>query len=286
MSATLARLRRRAAHYRDPLAELDFGCADPARPWLPSELLSVAMLPQYAGMSEADRIRLSRVDFARLCAAGIWLEGLLMSRATARGFVGVPAEEACVVLQEVREEAGHGLMFLEMIERAGLSGVALLGPTRLLTWIARRLGPEDAEFWAMVYIGESVTNNFVARALRPTAPGAAICPLARRVMALHHRDEARHIAAARALLEARIARMGWLRRRTFAALLHFLLRRFLEATLYPTAASLEALGIPDAARVARSVRASPGRRDLAQACAGPALTFMVRTGLAIPRTRR
>lgn len=283
MSATLARLRQRAAQYRDPFAELDFDRADPALPWLPSELLSLAPLPQYAAMSEADRIRLSRIDFARLCAAGVWLEGLLVSRVTSRGFIGAPVEEACVALQEVREEAGHGLMFLEMIERAQMSGVALLGRTRLLTWIARRLAPDGAEFWAMVYIGESVTNSFVARALRATASGDPICPLARHVMALHHRDEARHIAAARALLEARIARMGRLRRRAFAALLHLLLRRFLEATLYPTPASLKALGIPDAARVARCVRASPERRALARACAAPALTFMARAGLAMPR---
>jgi hypothetical protein len=67
-------------------------------------------------------------------------------------------------------------------------------------------------------------------------------------------------------------------------LLHLLLRRFLEATLYPTPASLKALGIPDAARVARAVRASPERKALARACAAPALTFMARAGLAMPRT--
>ena len=285
MSATLARLRERAAHYRDPYAEIDFSCADPALPWLPRELLSLAALPQYEALTEAERIALSRIDFARLCAAGVWLEGLLMSRVTARGFVGAPVEEACVALQEVREEAGHGLMFLDMIERAGMSGIALLGPTRLLTWIARRLGPDDAEFWAMVYIGESVTNHFVARALRASAQGEPICPLARDVMALHHRDEARHIAAARLLLEARIARMGWLRRRAFAALLHFLLNRFLEATLYPTQASLEALGVPDAARTARRVRASSERGELARACAAPALAFISRAGLGSTRTK-
>ena len=41
-----------------------------------------------------------------------------------------------------------------------------MGDTRLLTKVARRLDPRGAEFWAMVYIGESVTDNFALRALR------------------------------------------------------------------------------------------------------------------------
>jgi hypothetical protein len=278
MKATLEKLHAHGARYRDPFVELDFSAADPALPWLPEELLSLATVPEHAGLTVAERLRLSRIDFARLCAAGLWLEGLLVSRATARGFVGACSDEARIVLQEVREEAGHGLMFLEMIDRAGLGGVRLLGPTSLLTWIARRLDAEDAEFWAMVYIGESVTNAFVARALRP--PGAQrICPLARQVMALHHREEARHIAAARGLLEARIARMGALRRRAFAVLVNMLMRRFLEATLYPTTASLETLGIGNAHAAARAVRACPRRQKLARACAAPALAFMQRAGL-------
>ncbi|MCC6533713.1 MAG: diiron oxygenase [Burkholderiales bacterium] len=279
MSTTLARIHRRAARYRDPLALLDFSVADPKLPWIPYELLSLAALPEYAAMSQAERVRLSRVDFARLCATGVWLEGLLMSRATARGFVGAPIDEACVMLQEVREEAGHSLMFLRMIERAGMSAVPLLGPTRLLTAFARRLAPDQAEFWAMVYLGESVTNTFAAKVLRAAAAGAALCPLARQVMALHHHDEAHHLAAARALLEARIAGLGALRRHAFAGLVRALLRRFLEATLYPTPASLRSLGVDDADALARRVRQSRERRALAEACAAPALAFLTRTGL-------
>jgi hypothetical protein len=281
VSGALERLGRLGARYRDPLAELDFAAADPVRPWLPEELLSVAGLPVYEDLTPETRRRLSQVEFGRLCAAGLWLEGLLIGRAAAGGYVRKPAREARVVLQEVREEAGHGLMFVEMMDRARLDGVELLGPTRLLTWIAHRLHSDDAEFWAMVYIGESVTNSYIARALRPE-PSSRICPLARQVMALHHRDEARHIAAARSLLEARVATMGALRRRIFAATFRFLLRRFLRATLYPTPASLLAAGIPDPQRVARAARACPLRRSLARACALPAVQFIARSGLVPP----
>jgi hypothetical protein len=283
MTAILERLGEHGAHYRDPLGTLDFSAADPSLPWLPYDLLSVRNLPAAVGLSDAQRHRFSQIEFARLCAAGLWLEGLLISRLTRDGFVAARADETRVILQEVREESGHSLMFLEMIDRAGLGGVKLLGPTRLLTWVAHHLDPAGAPFWAMVYIGESVTNTFVQRALRMAGDGAGICPLARAVMALHHRDESRHIAVARAFLRMRIAAMGGLGRRAFAAMLGFLLDQFLTATLYPTAASLACLGIADAARVAGAVRACPARQRLARDCAEPSLDLIRETGLALPR---
>jgi hypothetical protein len=283
MTAILYRLGTHGARYEDPVAAVDWTAVDPNLPWLPPHLLSLAGLEVQAAMSREALLRFSRIEFARLCAAGLWLEGLLISRVTARGFLGAAPAEARVVLQEVREESGHGLMFLEMIERAGLAGVPLLGPTGLLTWVAHRLDPKDAAFWAMVYIGESVTDRFAVHALRAAAePGGAICPLAGQVLALHHRDEARHIAAARALLEARIGRMTAWRRRLFARTLRFLLRRFLRATLYPTVASLAALGLAEPRAVARAARACPERRQLARDCAAPALALVARDALAEP----
>jgi hypothetical protein len=280
MTAIVERLGQLGAAYRDPFTELDFAAADPSLPWLPLDLLSIGALPMATGMSEMEKRRFSQIEFARLCAAGLWLEGLLISRVTRQGFVAARTAETRVILQEVREETGHSLMFLEMIDRAGLSGIQLLGPTRLLTWVAHRLDPAEAEFWAMVYIGESVTNSFVQRALRLASDGAALCPLARQVMVLHHRDETRHIAAARAFLESRIAAMGPMRRRAFAATLGFLLGRFLTATLYPTAASLDALGFADPEGVADAVRACADRHRLARACSEPSLALIRRTGLA------
>lgn len=279
MTTTLRRLGDAGASYRDPLAVVDWRAADPDRPWLPLFMTNLAGIVDDAASSRELMIRFSRSEFARLCAAGLWLEGLLISRVTANGFLAHETDEARIMLQEVREESGHGLLFLEMIERAGLSGVRLLGSTALLTWVAHRLDPDDAAFWAMVFVGESVTDTFAVRALKESETGDALCPVARQVLALHHRDEARHIAAARVLLEQRIARMTTLDRFAFARTFRFLLKRFLAATLFPTPASLRALGIPDPAAAARRARLCPHRRRLAQACAQPSLDLLARTGL-------
>jgi hypothetical protein len=268
------------------MAAVPWASARPDLPWLPPSMLSLAGTPAAMRDDAAFMVRFSRAELARLCAAGLWLEALLISRVTANGFLGVRPEEARVMLQEVREESGHGLMFLEMIARAGLEGRPLLGPTRLLTVVARRLHPGAAGFWAMVFVGESVTDGFARRALRTSSEAEPICPVARAVLDLHHRDEARHIAAARALLEGRIAAMGRARRRGFGLALRFLLERFLAATLFPTPASFAALGVPAPARAAALARACPERRALAAECAAPAVELLARLGLAAPPAAR
>lgn len=286
MSDVLHRVGALGGRYADPLSAIDWQSADPASPWLPLRHLSRAGLGPTVGPELL--VRFSRVEFARLCAAGLWLEGLLISRFTSRGFPAHRPLEARVMLQEVREESGHGLMFLEMIERAGLNGVALLGPTGLLSAVAHRLSPASAAFWAMVFVGETVTDQYALRALHlansdDDTADTRICPVARQVLLLHHRDEARHIAAARALIEDKVKRMGPIGRRAFAASLTFLLRRFLQATLYPTPASLAALGIADPHGAARAARACPQRLALAESCAAPALEFLRGLSLAGPR---
>lgn len=280
MSTALQHLAELGAEYRDPLTAIDWSAADDSRPWLPTDVLSLAGLPEQTAMDEALLNKFSRVEFARLCAAGLWLEGLLISRVMKDGCLTTLPAEARVMLQEVREEAGHSLMFVEMIDRAGLGGVPLLGDIGLLTWVAHRLHPKSAEFWAMVYIGESVTDTFALKALR--AENGAICPLAREVLQFHHKDEARHIAAARALLKRRVGAMSAPRRWLFRATLKFLLKRFLRATLYPTEASLRAMGIPNAAGVARAAAASPERCAFAEDCARPATLFIERTVILPP----
>ncbi|MDD9878970.1 MAG: diiron oxygenase [Magnetovibrio sp.] len=280
MSRVLDRLGAHGARYRDPVAAIDWRAADDGLPWLPMDLLSIDGL-DIAGRLSAEQLkRFSEIEFARLCAAGMWLEGLLISRVTAKGYLGLNTDEARIMLQEVREESGHSLMFLEMIARAGLKDVPLLGATGLLTRVAGRLDPAGPAFWAMVYIGETVTDTFGLKALkRAREPGQDICPVARQVLELHHRDEARHIAAARTLLASRIGQMTGARRLAFTTSLRFLLNRFLDATLYPTAASLAALGLDDPKGVAAAVKASPARRRLAQACAQPALDMLRRDGM-------
>lgn len=269
MTSGLQQLAGLGRRYTDPMAEIDWQREDSGKPWLPPSLLSLSGLAVQSAMTPEQIQRLSQVDFARLCAAGLWVEGLLMHRLTAAPTARLPVRDARLLLQEVREEAGHGLMFLEMIERAGLNRVGLLGDTRLLSWVAERLDPDSPEFWAMVYLGEAITDSFALKALK--AGGGEICPLARDVLQFHHRDEARHMAAAKAFLKSRCSGLSGYRRRRLKLMIRHLLPRFLKATLYPTPASLAVLDLPRPQAVLQAALACPQRRAVAEACAAPAL---------------
>lgn len=273
MSSIFDRLTAAMPTYKDPLSEIDWRNGDQDRPWLPEKMISIAGLPVWKDLDRSQRLRVSQIEFARLCAAGLWLEGMMIHRVTHNGFVAADTTKTHIVLQEVREECGHGLMFMRMIDRAGMSGQHLLGPTRLLTTVAKSLNPERAGFWAMVYLGESITDTFAIKSLR-AASDEPICPLARQVLEWHHNDEARHIAAARALLSDKIDGMAMIERNAFRILTKLLLRRFLRATLFPSLQSLEAIQVPNAHQVWQQAHADTDRQALATACAESATALI------------
>ena len=107
MNAALDRIAKHGRCYKDPITAIDWRSADAERPWLPRGLLlgHESQVPIRADQF----IALSRAEYARLCAAGLWLEGLLINRVTASGLLDVDTEEARVILQEIREETGHSL---------------------------------------------------------------------------------------------------------------------------------------------------------------------------------
>lgn len=273
MSSIFDRLVAAMPAYRDPLEEIDWQNADPDLPWLPEASISISGLPVWQYLDRSQKLRVSQIELARLCAAGLWLEGMMIHRVTHKGFVAADTTKTHIVLQEVREECGHGLMFMRMIDRAGMSGTHLMGPTRLLTTVAKTLDPDSAGFWAMVYLGESITDTFAIKALR-AASSEPICPNAREVMEWHHNDEARHIAAARALLNDKIGDMTFVERKSFQMLTAFLIKKFLTATLFPSLQSLEAINLPNAREVWKQAHRDPERQRLANACAEPALALI------------
>ena len=73
MSDVLDRLGALGAQYRDPMDAIPWENADPDLPWLPDSVLSLAGTALGAAMTPEMRARFSRVEFARLCAAGLWL---------------------------------------------------------------------------------------------------------------------------------------------------------------------------------------------------------------------
>ena len=280
MNAILDRIAEHGRPYRDPLTAINWTQEDPALPWLPKSLLLGPDLQN--SLDEKEFLKLSRAEFTRLCAAGLWLEGLLINRVTETGLLGIETTEARVMLQEVREETGHSLMFLEMIDRAAQGLSPRLEGTKILTAVAKKLRVDSAEFWAMAYIGETVTDTFAMKALKLSqSEHEPMCPVAEEVLAFHHREEARHIAAARQFLAGRMSGMSLQRRWIFSRTLQWLLELFLDATMYPSAESLERAGLSDPVGLARLLKNDPTRQSIAADCAMPAVSLLRRDGLIL-----
>ncbi len=272
MTVALERLLAQGEVYVDPMSVVVWEQADSDRPWFPTHMVSIQGLPHET------MLKLSRLDFARVALASVWLKGLTAARVAQRGLLSGPTADARLILQELREEAGHALMFLRVAELAGLPEEAVSEQARAMEPLTHRLRADGPALWAWAYLGEAVTDALVTKALRE---GEDICPVARQVMQLHHREQTRRIATCKAILSERLKRTGWLRRKGVAMLLPLLLRRYLKAMLFPGGAALAAAGVGDPHATARALLKDSARRAMASSCTAAALTTLRRTGLPV-----
>lgn len=265
----LRQLAANSAPYRDPLSVIDWSGLDVAGYWLPPEALSLHGTPEFEALPESTRVRVSQYEFLGILQAALWLERIFMERVT-RGLRGTASRpEYTYLLHELREEAGHSLMFLELVERSGLPLPESPGfsPARLAEWLGRhgRLG--SPLFWLAVVIGEEVPDK-LNRVLR-LSRSRAVNPVIRQMCALHVMDEARHIAFARSALEASISGAAPAARWLMRPVIDYLFREFVVAFYYPRALLYEMAGLAPGQAWCRRARANPGRREFIRQCVAP-----------------
>ncbi len=266
-----------ARPYRDPVTAIALETLDPALPWLPDDLVSLAGLPEWAALSPAERRRLSQAEFLAMADLGLWLESHLLGhlgRAAPRSFAG-GARGYAMELEELREEAGHSLMFLKLFDNASATLPRIRPRRPLLAAAFARLVPTGSGlFWAAVLIGETVAVELTRRIRHSPALPRAVGEIA----ALHLADEVRHVALARRrLAETLPARPHPLA----GALLRPLTRQFLAACFHPAPALYRTAGLARPEALACAVRRNPARATLARACLAPASRFLARRGLEI-----
>ncbi|MBI2311774.1 MAG: diiron oxygenase [Betaproteobacteria bacterium] len=277
----LRQLAANSTPYRDPLAVIDWGALDTAHYWLPPAALSLAGVPEFEALPETARVRTSQYEFLGVLQAALWLERIFMERVT-RGLRSTASRsEYAYLLHELREEAGHSLMFLELVERSGLPLPEFPGfsPSRLGEWLGRHGRRAGPLFWLAVVIGEEVPDK-LNRVLR-LSPPSTINPVVRQMCALHVTDEARHIAYARSALEASIAAAGpgarfWLR-----PLINFLFGVFVEAFYFPRPGLYELAGLAPGRLWRRRARANPRRMEFIRQCVAPTRRLLESHGFPI-----
>lgn len=270
-------LARNSAPYFDPLAKISWDRLNTDDYWLPPTALSLYGVPAFAALSEHQRRRLSQYEFLNFIEAGLWLEALFMQRIA----VALRRRQARAVmryrLHELREEAGHSLMFLEIMERSGLA--LAQRPYRQL-WLAQafvRFAPMDSLAFALATaLGEEIPdrlNRFVRK------HHAEINPAIAQVCTAHIIDEARHIAFAHDAIDRRLASLPHWRHSPLARFTGVLLRQFIDVFYFPHADLYEQAGLYPGSYWVRTARANPARRAFVRECINPTLQHFARHGL-------
>lgn len=276
--ALLGQLSSNSTPYRDPLAVIDWAAIDRDSFWLPEPALSLYGLPEFRTLAPEVRRRLSQYEFINVMQAGLWLERVFLQRVSRRLDAALPRAQYEYFLHELREEAGHSLMFLKAIESAGLElpPGAWCAP-RAADWLARHAPAHGALFWLAMVIGEDIPDKF-NRYLRQNAE--AINPAVRQICTLHVVDEARHIAASRSRLESAIAGAGAWRVRALAPAMNLLLRQFVDVFYYPPARFYELAGLTRGRWWRAAARRNAAHRDFVMQCLAPTLRLLESYGLA------
>jgi hypothetical protein len=107
------------------------------------------------------RQRLSRYEFVNVMCSGLWLERAFLQRVSRRLDATLARAEYEFFLHEMREEAGHSLMFLKAIQASGLElPEDVWRAPRCADWLARYAPAGSALFWLAMVIGEDVPDRF------------------------------------------------------------------------------------------------------------------------------
>lgn len=273
-------LNRNSTPYQDPLARVDWDALSREDYWLPETAISLYGTAEYTALPEPRRRALSQLEYLHLLQAGLWLEGIFMER-LARSLRRPDPDLArhAYRLHELREEAGHSLMFLELIRRSGVEPPAGgFRHPRLADLLGRHAPFASAPFWVAVLIGEEIPDR-VNRYVRKHRDH--IAPPIFEMVTLHIIDEARHIAHVRDLLGHRLPRLGQVQRTLLRPLLHATLRQFTRVFYFPQAPTYEAAGLSPGAHWARVARDNPRRADFVEETLRPTLRALMGLGFQL-----
>lgn len=276
----LEQLSRNSTPYNDPLSRINWDALSTSSYWMPEEAISLYGLPVFNELSEEQKKALSQYEFMNFVEAGLWLENIFMSRIL-RGMrkPSNSVSEQFYHLHELREEAGHSLMFYELLRRSG----PLLPNTKFhklnLTNVVARYAPFHSEaFWIAILIGEE-TPDRMNRFIRKHRE--SICPTIYDMVTLHVLDEARHIAHARDVLNTRLPPMSSWKKKLVSPLINYIFKEFVRAYYYPGAHIYEMAGLSPGGDWKKLARTNPHRIRFVNDCLGSSLRSLREHGIKL-----
>jgi len=273
----LRQLSKNSSRYRDPLAAIDWAGLDCDSFWLPEPALSLYGLPEYATLAVEVRQRLSQYELINVMCCGLWLESVFLQRLSDKLGPRLPRTDYEYFLHEIREEAGHSLMFLKAIDTSGLA----LPPDAwrapgFACFLVNRMPASGALFWLATVIAEDVPDKF-NRYVRRNAD--VVNPVVKQICSLHIVDEARHIALARSRVEQVLRDTGAWRKSLLTPVVNFLLRQLVDTFYVPPASFYELAGLTHGAWWRRMARGNAVHGEFVAQCLAPTLRMLEGYGL-------
>ena len=203
---TAARLLRSSAeHSYDPEVEIDWDAPlAPDRYFVPPHRSSLYGTALWEGMTEQQRITLTRHEVASIAGLGVWFETILM-QLLIRGYEkqDPTAAHAQYALTEVADECRHSVMFGRMI---GKLGTPVYRPDRVNAFLGKWIGATGVgpRMFAAILICEEVLDTLQREAMADER----VQPLVRMVSRIHVVEEARHVRYAREELARQVRAAG------------------------------------------------------------------------------
>ncbi len=275
----LEQLSANSVPYRDPLTVLDWRSLTLERYWLPPEAISLHGLAEFEALSEAARMRLSQYEFLAFAQAGVALERIFLQSTARRLRHAEPNAEYAFLLHELREEAGHSLMFLRLAAASGLDAPDWRRSLPRFPRSASRLPGGEALHWFLMVIAQDLPDK-LHRFVRRQA-GRETSAFVRHMITLHMLDQTRHTAYARRSFELAMHGRG----RAFARLCPFvfdaLFNRFVRAYFWPPVELYERAGLGDGRVWRRLALRNALRREFVLKLAAPTMRLLAQHGIRV-----
>ena len=267
-----------ARRYEDPLARLDFDALDRDCWWMPPGALALAGVPAFEALPLALRRRVSHVEYIHLLHAGLWLESVFIARMAGLAQRSEDPATRAQLLELVREEAGHSLMFVELLAQGGFPLQPAPKAAIALVEHAGRIVPSgSALFWALVVLGEELPDR-LNRLVQRGVEDATLSALVYRMSRIHTRDEAAHAAYARGRCTEATAASPPMLRALLAPSISLGVALYARYVCYPPASLYARAGLDDARRWRGLALANPVRRRQVTLLLRPTLEFLRRCG--------
>jgi hypothetical protein len=204
-------LRSSARHSYDPVVDIDWEAPlVDGLCFMQPERMSLYGTSMWDGLSEDQRIELSKHEVASISSVGLWFELILMQMMVRDLYDEDPRSQRMhYALTEVADECRHSLMFGKAIDRCGAPAY---GPAPRLHRLGRLM--KTVGVGVSAYASILVAEEILDRWQREVIGDERVQPLVRMVSRIHVLEEARHMTFARDQVEQMLpglnrAQLAW-----------------------------------------------------------------------------